>query len=160
MSNKTQRGRFQNDLMKANHEILRLGNICTQQGQQISQLVNMLCAVLVNHHKGSVDLSPEDCLRSQEMMVNAKSLDRMGCVRISAKPVGADKLQLTDAPPPAPAPPAAGLALVPSKESATLEQEPQPEPLTCFDPWHADENAIGIRCSLCGDSRKLPAEIA
>lgn len=161
MSMKNTRGRFQNDLQKANTELARLGGICEQQGKQISQLVNVLCAILMKEHKGSIDLSPDDIRNSQGMFVNCRSLNLMGMMRVSAKLPGSDKIQVPgengQTPPGAiPVPPTPAAA---APETSVEPEEPQ-APLTCPEAWHADPEAPGIRCSVCGDSRKLAPAMA
>lgn len=160
MSNKTQRRRFQNDLMKANTEIARLVSICQRLEGEKAQLVNILCAVLMKEHKGAIDLGPDDIRNSQGMFINCRSLDVLGMMRVSAKLPGSDKIQVPGENGQTPeAPKAAGPQLVPPAPPSA-EPEPPREPLTCSEPWHADPDAIGLRCSLCGDERKLAPTMA
>lgn len=160
MSVKNQRGRFQNNLMNANQEIARLAAACQQLEQQKSQLVNILCAVLMKEHKGAIDLGADDIRTTQEMFINCKSLNTMGLMRVSVKLPGADKIQVPGENGQTPeAPRAAGPQLVPPAPPVP-DPEPPREPLTCSESWHADPDAIGLRCSLCGDERKLAPAMA
>lgn len=159
MSIKNQRGRFQNNLMNANQEIARLAAACQQLEQQKSQLVNILCAILMKEHKGAIDLGPDDIRTTQGMFINCKSLNTMGLMRVSVKMPGSDKIQVPgengQTPEVASTP---GPQLVPTQPAP--EPEPEREPLTCSEPWHADPDAIGIRCAACGDERKLAPAMA
>lgn len=161
MSIKNQRGRFQNDLLRANQEIARLATALQQLEQQKSQLVNILCAILVKEHKGAIDLAPDDIRNSQGMMINCRALSTMGMMRVTAKVVGADKLQIPGENGQTPEPQNSKVVpIAPATPPERLEPEAPREPLTCPDSWHADPDAIGMRCSLCGDERKLAPAMA
>ena len=140
MKIKQKRSKFQSDLLHANNEIERLTAESKTQQTQIGQLVNFLTAVLMTHHKGFVDIKPEDLRRTQGMAVNTRQLSALGFIRISAFMPGADKIAVPD-----------------GSDSAlhTGEEAEAPSPLNCSDSWHVDPNAMGVLCPECGSKTRL-----
>jgi len=139
MSTKTQRGRFQSDLLKANTEIGQLTERIQALAKQQSQLVLFLSAVLIKNG-GYVDITADELRGAQGFNVNGRAIDQFGLTRLTAMLPGSQNIVIPE---------------------AQAEEEPNMvlAPLTCGDNWHRDPEAVGLLCPLCGDRRKVAPEL-
>ena len=150
------KSKFQNDLLKANRETQKLGELLERESQVRAQAVDFLAAILISRHSGTAEIHPEEIQAAKGMMMKAEGLPN-GAVRVVLM-TAEEFLKSTPA---TPITQAIEEKLLPSgtqgENGGNLggkqgEAYPEPEePSTiCEFAWHRDPNAMGVLCPECG----------